>query len=361
MLASSPPVGQVMAEAEEAEVESARQVHRALQEEVAAAYTLMEQWNLEEITAEEYEDRAPFALEACREALARQQQAIAPLGKYEQDYMRLVIESYALKASQVHCLEELHRAILQLEKGDIEAYRATDSLARAAGRLLQDGAQLPEETATTGDAVIWAQALGALEDFRPEGWEDKCVALLKHPVELVRYKVLHNLPTPVSARVKQLLPQLLKDPETAMRYAACYAARKAGDKALLPDVLALLKRETRDDVIERAVGAAKRLGGGEACADICADRLDDKRVADEMMRHLARWVVRSDSTGGRAQPAFKNQQQAAKYKAGWKAWLAKYGQQVQDEGGFAPGDARLDRDLFPKSMNRRTKDGKKWP
>jgi len=248
------------------------------------------------------------------------------------------------------------------EQAERKAGSAVYSLDWAARRLLLDGARPPEATATTGDAVVWVQALGALKDFRPDGWEDQCVALLKHPVTLVRSKILHNLPTPVSARVKQFLPQLLKDPELAVRLAACYAARKAGDEALLPDVLELLRRATHGYVIEGAVDTAKTLGGGDAWADICADRLDDKTVALEMMKRLALWVVPSVWCCSWSTPVFEDQQEAAKCKAGWKAWLAKYRKQVQDEGGFAPGDARLDHGLFPKTMDWRTKkDSKKWP
>ena len=245
------------------------------------------------------------------------------------------------------------------QKGEYKARGAVDLLAGAARRLLLDGAHPPEETATTGDALVWAQALGALEDFRPDGWEDRCVALLKYPVTLVRYKVLQNLPTLVPARVRQLLPQLLKDPEAAVRYAACLAARKAGDKALLPDVLELLKRETHERVIYQVVYAVRDLGGRAICADVCADRLDDKRVADKMMDAIAQCVLSSVSSWGWG--GFEDQRETAKCKAAWKAWLAKYGRQVQDEGGFAMGDARFDRDLFPKNMSWRTEDGKKWP
>ena len=247
------------------------------------------------------------------------------------------------------------------EKGELEARRAAGSLKRAAGRLLQGGAQLPEETATTGDAVIRAESLGALEDPRPEGWEDQCVALLKHPVALVRYTVLNNLPEDIPLRVRRVLPELLRDPDTSVRFAACRAALKTGDEALLPGVLGLLKRATHKHGIELAANVAKGLGGRIACADICTDRLDDKRVADEMMTHLAQCVLRASSSWSRSRPVFEDQQEATKYKAGWKAWLAKYGRQVRDEGGFALGDPRLDRDLFPKNMSWRTKDGKKWP
>ncbi|NQT20320.1 MAG: HEAT repeat domain-containing protein [Planctomycetes bacterium] len=244
---------------------------------------------------------------------------------------------------------------------EYEAYAASFSSERATRRLLLAGAQVPEKPTTTGDAVIWAQALRVLKNFRPEGWEDQCVALLKHPVALVRYTVVENLPDDVPLRVRRVLPELLRDPATSVRAAACRVARKTGDEALLPDVLGLLKRATHRDVIRRAVYAVRSLGGRMICADVCADRLDDKRVAYQMMDHLAQCVLRPLSPGGGSKPIFEDQQEAAKYKAGWRAWLAKYGEQVQDEGGFALGDPRLDRDLFPKNMSWETKDGKKWP
>jgi hypothetical protein len=105
----------------ELQVEQARRAHRALQEEVVAAYMLMHAWNMEDITATEYRGRAPLALEACREAVERQRECTGPFASFgDNDVIGFMMENYTLKASQVHCLEQIHRGIIEIEDGEAE-------------------------------------------------------------------------------------------------------------------------------------------------------------------------------------------------------------------------------------------------
>lgn len=95
----------------------ARRAHRALQQEVAAHYSLILQWSDDAVTYAQYLERSQVALTACDEAVVALRNAATALSGSDDPLIPLVLEAVSIKESQVYCLRKLHEGIVQIENG----------------------------------------------------------------------------------------------------------------------------------------------------------------------------------------------------------------------------------------------------
>ena len=164
-----------------------------------------------------------------------------------------------------------------------------DTALRSAREMLKAGAQPSGHPSSTGQAAIWATAIGVVQQFRPDGWEAQAAQLLSHPAALVRYTMLTSLPHPPPEQAVRLLPGLLNDPAASVRWKACETIRRNRCEVALKAVLDLLRRDSEQIVIGECFSAALALGGDRQAVDICVDRLDDPRVSGAMLEQLQSW------------------------------------------------------------------------
>jgi len=213
--------------------------------------------------------------------------------------------------------------------------------------LNQRFAPSPKLPGTPGEAVIFLNALGTRESFRPADWEKTVAGLLRHDMPFVREMALNNIPVPLPPAVRKLMPALLLDADVDVQIAACLLAGKSKLLEFKEPALKVLATAREEWLLHRVENALLEMGARFESIEVLVGRLDDREMTVRCLSRLADWVIADHSTG--ASPAEKSfAADAAKaVKARWQRFLQDHGKALRTGHRFPLGDPALTPDLFP--------------
>jgi hypothetical protein len=235
-------------------------------------------------------------------------------------------------------------------------------LVRAATMLNQRFEPSPKPPGSAGEAVVYLNALGTRESFRPPDWEKTVASLLGHETPYVRESALVNMPLPMPATVRLRAAALLLDADVDVQIAACHLAGKTKLTEFKQPALKALATARERWLLNALENALWTLGARYEQIEVLASRLDDPAMIPYCLERLGRWVIagfswRSTPREGRVDAA------AAKaLKERWERFLKEHGNALRDGKRFTLGDAALPPDLFPQfvfhpSTARKSKGG----
>jgi hypothetical protein len=152
---------------------------------------------------------------------------------------------------------------------------ASGALVDAVGKLIRRGAQPPGSAATPGEAAAFLVGLGVKGDFRPEGWHDRAVGLIGHPIPFLRELALRNVPLPLDDAAVAAVARAIKDKYAPVQGAACDLAAKAKARAFGPPAMDVLKVTFNDWVLRAAFQATGECGvENDRRLEVCVGRMN---------------------------------------------------------------------------------------
>ncbi len=228
-------------------------------------------------------------------------------------------------------------------------------LREAGVALIRRGAKLALPGKSAGEGLLFARAIAKLPTYRPSGWEAAFVALLRDDRVYVRKAALDAFTGDPGPALVMALADCLRDPDAAVRTAACWASLKAKSKDLERPLLNVLGSATDGRLIyaaQRVVidhGMAPRVDG----LRVLVGRLGEPAMARTCLKYLASWVVEGRSTLEGADdpkdPYCLSPTEVASCQRAWKRVLKDREKELAG-GTTYPFDApRLPtRELFPR-------------
>lgn len=175
-------------------------------------------------------------------------------------------------------------------------------LREAGVALARRGAKLALPGKSAGERLLFAHAIAELPTYRPGGWEAAFAGLLRDDRACVRKAALDAFPGDPAPALVAGLADCLRDPDAAVRTAACWASLKAKSKDLERPLLGVLGSATDDRLLyaaQRVVidhGMAPRVEG----LRVLVGRLGEPGMARPCLKYLACWVVEGRSALDRA-------------------------------------------------------------
>ena len=295
--------------------------------------------------------------------MAHARELLSWRGKESMAYAAFMFQCLAGKDDLPHLVEALDHAVRQTEHlaRETRVYPpprgACRELLRATRMLLQRDAEAPAAPASPGQAAVFLMALTVRKDFRPEGWENRCGALLKHQIAYLRELTLKHTPRPLPKAAVEQLPALLGDPDIDVRIAACRATKGLREPGLLLPVLKILDSAREQWEIRSAYNAACRLGARLDALKALAARLDEPAAALICLPKLIDFAVESSGSQGvrKIEPDV-----ARRLKAAWLRLLTEHAAALTANKRFAVGGPELTPDLLPPGY-KLYKANKPWP
>lgn len=151
---------------------------------------------------------------------------------------------------------------------------ASESLANAAKELIRRGAEPPVSAGTPGQASAFLAGIAAKGDFRPTGWQQTVLGLIKHDIPFLREMALMNMPLPLDDSANAAVARAIKDKFKPVQAAACELAAKAKSPALGPPAMDVLQASSDPWVLRAAFQAAGECGiGNDRRLEICVGRM----------------------------------------------------------------------------------------
>ncbi|MBO0697488.1 MAG: HEAT repeat domain-containing protein, partial [Zavarzinella sp.] len=226
---------------------------------------------------------------------------------------------------------------------------------RAAGvALVRRGAELSLPGKSAGERMLFARAIAELPTYRPAGWEAAFTGLLRDDRACVRKAALDAFPTTPAPVLVEALAERLRDPDVAVRTAACWACLKAKSEDLEKPLLGVLAAATDDRLLYAAHTVCWRHGLAPRTEVLgaLAARLDEPGMARACLKYLARAVDgRSDldSADDPKDPYCLAGSEAAACKRAWRRFLPAHEKDLTAGKTYAFDDPALPaRDLFPR-------------
>jgi hypothetical protein len=225
---------------------------------------------------------------------------------------------------------------------------ACQELLRAARMMGLRGVAPPLPPRSSGEMILFAAAIGARPQFRPDGWEATYARLLQAELPYVREVGLGNLPIPPPPTLLKLLPALLRDKNIDVQIAACKVAGKVKNPELREPLLRVLESAREKWLFHAANDAAYELNLRLERINVLVSRLDEKGMAAACLERLASIILSDlssyssltaeglDVTAGRA------------CKATWLRFMREHGEELRVGKKFSLADPAFPRkELFP--------------
>ncbi len=220
-------------------------------------------------------------------------------------------------------------------------------LGRAATMLNQRFEPSPAPPKSPGAAVVYLNALGTREAFRPPNWEATVAALLGHEVPYVRETAVINVPQPVPATLRKRLPALLLDANVNVQIAACNLAAKIKLPELKQPALKVLATARDSWLLNAVENALWELGGRYELIEVFVGRLNDPETTAYCLDRLASWIIVDGGAGSIPGKDSFDAASAKTVQARWTRFLTDHGKALRDGKRFPLADAALTPDLFP--------------
>ncbi len=220
-------------------------------------------------------------------------------------------------------------------------------LARAATMVNQRFEPSPKPPGTPGEAVIFLNALGSRESFRPPDWENTVAGLLQHEIPYVRETALNSVPVPLPASVRKLIPARLLDADVNVQIAACNLAGKTPLPEFKEAALKVLATAREQWLLNAVENALWELGVRFESIEVLVGRLDDREMTVWCLSRLSGWVIADHSTGSTPAENTFDAEQAKVVKARWRQFVHDHGNALRAGKRFSVGDPALTPELFP--------------
>lgn len=304
------------------------------------------------------ESRRWLSEQAWRAELAPATRALAQkllIGKNTDNFKAgaFILECIGQKEDLPALIAALDHALAASSKAPLETWiyprprGSCQELVRAATMLNQRFEPSPKLPGTPGEAVIFLNALGTRESFRPPEWEKTVAGLLRHEIPYVRETALNSLPVPLPPAVRKGMPALLLDADVDVQIAACHLAGKSKLPELKEPALKVLATAREDWLVRAVENALWELGARFESIEVLVGRLDDREMTVRCLSRLADWVIADHSTGSTPSDKMFDADQAKVIKARWQRFLQEHGKALRAGNRFPLGDPALTPDLFP--------------
>lgn len=226
--------------------------------------------------------------------------------------------------------------------------RVCRSLAWDVRRMLeaQKDLKVISKPETTGERLLFAQALAIRPQFRPAGWETVLTTMLKHELAYVRELALDALPVPPPREAKPVALKAPGDKDRDVRLAALRLARRWQAPEFRAPVLGLL-RGTKDEELFRVAADAVNMQDIRWDAmQILVARLDDEGWTTPCLVRLYELLVEGSSGYGCNSVKAEVGRECQRV---WKDFLAQHGAALRDGKRFKLNDPAVPLPaLFPE-------------
>jgi len=244
---------------------------------------------------------------------------------------------------------------LALEKNSYPRSRgACEELLRAVQALQSRGLAARIDAKAPAETAAFLVALAKQPEFRPEGWEQRCLELLNDPVPLIRERALAQSKRPLSSDVLQKLPDMIRDGDTGVKIVALGIAEKEKVLATKDLVLECLSAGHDEWLRRSAFNAAVSINARYEALQRLAKDLDEKDIR-ETMGLLIQGTVDYGSGGSRE----AKDEEKIGLRERWEQFLTANNVRLQEGKRFKPGEAGLDPKLFYRWHFYLQ--GKEWP
>jgi HEAT repeat protein len=232
------------------------------------------------------------------------------------------------------------------------------SLRHAARELMTRGAARPADPKSPGEILLWLTRDSAAT--QPSQWAvPGAEKWLDHPIPFIRQSALEAMPTtPFPPATRDRLVELIEDPDINVRMAAAGVAHTAKQHASVPALLRRLARADSKWEIDAVAYALEQLGASVDAWKVIARRLDEAKLIQTFFGRLSAVIKGFNGWGWNGNVPVDPPPHALKKK--WTAWLNEHEVELRAGKRFAPGDAALPTDLFPKNFSVDTPQGG-WP
>jgi hypothetical protein len=230
-------------------------------------------------------------------------------------------------------------------------------MVRAIEALLKRGMKPTVDPKTPGEIAAFLIALQSGKDFRPDGWQAKCMSWLASPIPAIRELVLKSIPEAPPGFVAAL-PKRILDSDVDVQIAACKWATRLKSAELTEPVMKCLEEAKEDWLRRDALEAANALNKPYEMLTVLVKRIGQCGIEEQgNLDLLAERVI--EMKHGHSSNA-QDLGDLAKLKARWIEFLSKNEPRLRDRNRFKPGEPALTPDLFP-GYTFDLEDGKKWP
>ena len=193
---------------------------------------------------------------------------------------------------------------------------------------------------------------------RPKRWLESAEAFRgqNYPIAMA---VLESIPKPMPPECRDMVLKSLDARDYGEMMKACEVAGKSGDKAFLPEVLAIVRVEQNEWLFRSAADAAAQLGARQELVSALAERLTDEKLCRDALERLIALTVEKRPVGGGN--GMTRQERIAAQDA-WRELVAAHGEKIEAGNKFQVGDDdHLPRALFARAEHWTLPDGKTWP
>ena len=233
---------------------------------------------------------------------------------------------------------------------------ALSSLIQSAQELVKREKDVPVDPKSPGEIALYLTALGIHDNFRPEGWQEKCLAWQKHESPFIVELTIKNMPKEINETIKNSILNNLQSEDIDVLIAACQKVVDNEMKEAKEQILNILKTTHDRWLINCAVNASYKLDSKWETLQILVSRLDESDKYGELIDPIRRFVIKdeSGSSGG------TTSSEDTFLKERWMKFLEKHDERIKAGNLFSFQDKEITPDLFP-GYHWFLKDGTSWP
>jgi hypothetical protein len=216
----------------------------------------------------------------------------------------------------------------------------------AALAMMERGVELPLPLRSPAERVIFAQAIKARPDYRPENWQSTYARLLQDKLPSIRQMALDCLPDTPQNSLRILVPKLLLDPNPAVQTSACWAARTIKSPKVQEPLLTVLVTARDKDLFHAANTVGSEILPRLKRFEILVQRLDEEGMFWECLCYLAALV--KDSSNINTLDGGLQASVARACKKAWQQFLKDHAADLAGGQTYHFDDPELPvRELFP--------------
>jgi WD40 repeat protein len=218
---------------------------------------------------------------------------------------------------------------------------------RAVQMLIDRGATVPEAPKTPGEKLLFVEAVSRRADFRPPGWEETFVGILRDRFDYLREAAVGCVPEWCPKAIRAVMPDLIRDKHIDVQIAALHLAERLPQPDWKPAVVGVFGKAQEEWLLRAADGALY-----QHCSRVERIEVHIAKMADpnpkmasqtvEMLTHMFR-----DYSGGSNGIHLDTPEKRRACQEAWRKFVATHREQLEGRRPFSLHDDVPRADLFP--------------